>query len=130
MKEMICIVCPRGCHLTVGEAPDYPVAGNACPRGAVYAAEEIREPKRTVTATCPVAQRCAESPCGVETPCGASTPRRVPVKTDGGVLRESIPALMNDLMKTRVSLPVRSGDVIIENWKGSGVSVVATRDLG
>jgi CxxC motif-containing protein len=115
MKDMICIVCPRGCRLSVGEAPLHPVEGNACPRGAAYALEEIREPRRTVTATCPSL---------------SDSPRRIPVKTTGGILRERIPALMEILVRTRVSLPVRSGDILIENWEGTGVSVVATRTLG
>lgn len=38
MKELICIVCPRGCHLKVDEANDYAVTGNSCPRGAEYGA--------------------------------------------------------------------------------------------
>lgn len=33
MKELICIVCPRGCHLKVDEACGYTVTGNGCPRG-------------------------------------------------------------------------------------------------
>ena len=39
MKEMICIVCPRGCHLKVNDNNE--VSGNFCPRGAKYAIEEI-----------------------------------------------------------------------------------------
>ena len=33
MKELICIVCPRGCRLTVDENNDYAVTGNSCKRG-------------------------------------------------------------------------------------------------
>ena len=36
MKELICIVCPRGCRLTVDENNDYAVTGNSCKRGEVY----------------------------------------------------------------------------------------------
>ena len=36
MKELICIVCPKGCHLKVDENNDYKVSGNACERGAEY----------------------------------------------------------------------------------------------
>ena len=38
MKELICIVCPKGCHLKVDEENNYAVTGNACPRGAEYGA--------------------------------------------------------------------------------------------
>ena len=51
MKELICIVCPRGCHLQVDEANGYAVTGNACPRGADYAVQELKNPTRTLTRT-------------------------------------------------------------------------------
>ena len=49
-KEMICIVCPVGCHISVN-TETYEVKGNACPRGAVYGKEELTAPKRVVTST-------------------------------------------------------------------------------
>ena len=66
-RELTCIVCPRGCNLTVelsdkGEVLS--VVGNACKRGAVYAQNECTHPMRTVTSTI----RCADG-------------RIVPVKT-------------------------------------------------
>ena len=36
IKELICICCPKGCHLRVDTANDYAVTGNACPNGAAY----------------------------------------------------------------------------------------------
>ena len=38
MKELICITCPRGCHLQVDD--NLNVTGNMCPRGAAYAKAE------------------------------------------------------------------------------------------
>ena len=120
MTEMICIVCPRGCHLSVGDAPDFQVSGNNCPRGDRYAREELVAPKRTVTATCPVA-RIPEA--------NLSKPRRVPVRTTGSVPREKIGELVSLLLRTEVTLPVHAGDVVIDNWENSGVSVIVTRTL-
>ena len=40
MKELICIVCPKGCHLSVDENDNYKVTGNSCPRGEEYGAAE------------------------------------------------------------------------------------------
>jgi len=75
-KELICITCPIGCHLTVevdtqgqksseshraslakDEQPadisgTIKVTGNRCARGEQYAREEISNPKRVVTFTC------------------------------------------------------------------------------
>ena len=39
IREMICIVCPMGCPLTVDieDGVVVSVAGNTCPRGKAYA---------------------------------------------------------------------------------------------
>jgi CxxC motif-containing protein len=34
---------------------------------------------------------------------------------------------LEDIYKTRVSLPVRAGDVVLGSWNGEGIDVVATR---
>ena len=39
MKEVICICCPKGCHLQVDEQNDYAVTGNGCPNGIAYGKE-------------------------------------------------------------------------------------------
>jgi len=141
MKEMICIVCPRGCHLSVGDAPEFTVSGNFCPRGELYGREELTAPKRTVTATCPLERTPLErTPAakasevrasGIEVSLNGniSKPRRVPVRTRGTVPREKISELVSLILQTEVALPVHAGDVIIENWENSGVSVIVTRAL-
>ena len=50
MANIICIVCPKGCHLTVDEST-LAVTGNACPRGAEYGKNELTHPVRVVTST-------------------------------------------------------------------------------
>ena len=44
MTEVICTMCPNGCHLQVDEANDYAVTGNKCPRGAIYGKAELTNP--------------------------------------------------------------------------------------
>jgi CxxC motif-containing protein len=128
MRNLTCIVCPMGCSLTVEEGavgtdglPSLSVTGNRCKRGAAYAQEEIRAPRRVVTATCGVRA------CGTDG--GLYAPRRVPVKTIAACPREKIPALLADIYQTQVSLPVKAGDTVIANWKGEGINVVAVRTL-
>ena len=142
MKELICIVCPRGCHLVVGDGPDFPVSGNNCPRGEAYGRSEVTAPKRVVTATCPAdfsglsdtTIHSAESSPGrsvKQTEIDAlDLPRRVPVRTTGAVSRAQVSDLVAELLHTHIRLPVRTGDVIISNWHDSGVSVIATRSIG
>ncbi len=49
-KQLICIMCPvGGCHLTINKI--IVVDGNKCPRGKVYATEEMICPKRILTTT-------------------------------------------------------------------------------
>ena len=52
-KFLICIECPIGCEITVGlegDAVEY-IRGNSCPRGRIYAEDEIVCPKRILTTT-------------------------------------------------------------------------------
>ena len=142
MRELTCIVCPIGCRLSVDEASGssadessagLAVTGNRCPRGAVYAAEEIRAPKRVLTAT------CALDPAGVADPAdsvrsrmrrrGMCEPRRLPVKSSQSCPKERLGELLADIYATRARAPVKVGDVILANWKGTGIDVVAARTL-
>ena len=56
-------------------------------------------------------------------------PLRIPVKTSGPCPKERIPDLLADIYGTRIPLPVRVGDVIITNWNGCGIDVVASRNI-
>jgi CxxC motif-containing protein len=129
MRELTCIVCPIGCSLLIEEGPPaadglpvVQVSGNRCPRGAVYAQEEIRSPKRVVTATCGIGD-------GLHSPCGIPVMRRVPVKSNVPCPKEKIPALLADIYKTAVNLPVKAGDTVIANWQNCGIDVVVTRNI-
>ncbi len=114
MKELICIVCPKGCHLKVDETDGYAVTGNGCPRGAEYGKVELTHPTRVVTSTV----RCI----------GGAHPR-CPVKTDRPGPRELIRAVMAALDGVSVSAPAPLGRVVVENVCGTGANVVTTRDI-
>ncbi|MDR1253188.1 MAG: DUF1667 domain-containing protein [Treponema sp.] len=131
MRNLTCIVCPMGCSLDVEEnAPDddgFPaltITGNRCPRGALYAQEELRAPKRVLTATCPITGVSVD-----KTGRGLYAPRRVPVKTLSPCPKEKIPALLADIYKTKISLPIKAGDTVIEDWNGEGINVIAVRTV-
>jgi len=127
MYDLTCIVCPVGCALEVKEEAqsELSVTGNRCPRGAAYALEEIRSPKRAVTAT--VAIKGINTAGQIEA--GELSIRRLPVKTALPCPREKIPALLRDIYNAEVSLPVKAGDIVISNWNSEGINVVATRSL-
>ena len=51
-QELICIVCPKGCHLTAEQtAEGWQIAGYGCPRGQQYGVAEMTNPTRVVTST-------------------------------------------------------------------------------
>ena len=124
MRNLTCIVCPVGCDLDVDEdkspQKNLSVTGNKCPRGIAYAMEEIRSPKRVVTATAAVESESNQN-CSI---------RRLPVKSSCPCPREDISAILNDIYKVIVSLPVRAGDIIIAGWNGGGIDIIATRTIG
>ena len=114
MKELICIVCPKGCHLTVDEENGYAVSGNNCPRGEEYGKNEVIAPKRTITSTVKVS--------------GGLYPR-LPVKTDKPIPKELIFEAMKLLDAVELTAPVKVGDVVIENVLGTGANFIATRNM-
>lgn len=128
MRSLTCIVCPIGCSLSVEEDANggLIVSGNKCQRGSAYAEEEIKAPKRIVTATCKVSQSNDDGPHS-ET---RNTPnRRIPVKSTSPCPKEKIDGLLKDIYNTVVTLPVKTGDIIISDWKGSGIDIAVTRTM-
>ena len=113
--KMICINCPRGCELDVEKAEDgtVTVSGNACPRGENYGHSELVNPTRMVTGLVRVA--------GMRKP--------LPVKTKTAIPKGKIDAVLFALHQTTVQLPVKIGDVIIQNVAETGVDVVATANM-
>lgn len=112
-KEMICIVCPVGCHINV-DTETLKVEGNACPRGAVYGKEELTAPKRVITSTVKIKN---------------ALDARCPIKTTSGIPKDMNFKLMEELKKVELEAPVKRGDIIFENIFGTGVNVVITKDM-
>ena len=114
MKELVCIVCPRGCRLTVDEENGFAVTGNSCPRGAEYGRNEIMAPTRVLTSTVRLT--------------GASL-RRCPVKTDRPVPREKLMEIMSLLNSVELTSPVTIGQVFLPNVCNTGANIIVTRNL-
>ncbi len=114
MRELICIVCPKGCHLQVDEEHGYTVKGNACLRGEEYGKNECQHPTRVLTSTVVMEG-------GIHS--------RLPVKSDKLLPKERLFDVMALLETVRVTAPVTVGDVILENVLGTGVNIVAARNM-
>lgn len=113
MKELICITCPRGCRLTVDE--NLNVTGNTCPRGEVYAKNELTHPVRMVTATVKII---------------SNLEMRLPVKTSAPIDKKLMFKVVEELDKIEVKAPIKIGDVIIKDIFGTGVDILATKNIG
>lgn len=51
-KELVCIVCPRSCRMTItSDGDELVVTGNTCKRGKEFAVSEMTDPRRTVCTT-------------------------------------------------------------------------------
>ena len=110
--KFICIVCPRGCHLSVDE--NLNVTGNSCPRGKEYAINEVTNPTRTITSTVAIS---------------GSELHRLPVMTSSPIPKGKIFEVMQEIDKVRACAPVRIGDVIIRDVLGTGSDIIATRNI-
>ena len=118
-KNVICIACPMGCHLTVtedeGAQGGYRVEGNTCKRGAAYGVKEVTAPSRTLTTTVKIrnAPLC-----------------RVPVVTKGEIPKEKLFDAMRAIAGIELAAPVSMGDVVIEDLVDTGVQLVISRSMG
>jgi len=116
VREMTCISCPIGCRLSLytDQNDELVVKGNKCPRGKEYATEEYFAPKRVVTATAHT-----QSP---EFP-------RVPVRTDRSLPKEQIDNLLKQVYSLDIPVPIRRGQVILENFADTGVNLIASMSV-
>ena len=113
---MTCVTCPIGCEMTVEYERKklISVSDNLCKKGETYAADEIENPRRTVTSTIPVV---------------GGTVKLLPVKTDKPIPKDKIFEAMEKINKRRASVPVRLGDVICRDFIEDGVNLVACRTV-
>ncbi len=114
MKELICIVCPKGCHLRVDEENGYKVTGNSCPKGADYGYKELTHPTRVITSTVKI---------------HGGIHHRLPVKTSCDIPKDKIFDVVRLLDNVEVEAPVHKGDIVIENILNTGANIIATRNM-
>lgn len=115
-RELTCIGCPLGCSLNVtlenGEVTS--VTGNTCPRGDAYARKEVTNPTRIVTSTVHVKN-------------GVSA--MVNVKTASDIPKDKIFDCIAAIKDIVVTAPVAIGDVILTNVAGTGVDIIAAKNI-
>ncbi|MBM6855522.1 DUF1667 domain-containing protein [Mediterraneibacter glycyrrhizinilyticus] len=116
IRNLTCISCPMGCPITVEMDGDevVSVTGNTCKRGDVYARKEVTNPTRIVTSTVRVIGGKADM---------------VSVKTKEDIPKGKIFDCVKALKGVEVEAPVRIGDVIVPDVAGTGVDIVATKNV-
>lgn len=115
-RELTCIGCPMGCALTVtlDSGTVATVEGNICKRGDEYARREVIAPTRMLTTTLPVL---------------GGDRATVAVKTKGEVPKAMLLDCARALRDTKVTAPVKAGDVICPNILGTGIDVIAVKEV-
>lgn len=118
VREMTCIVCPQGCKIKVEHENGtvISVSGFTCKRGEKYAIKEIIAPERTVTST--VAAYNAKGELVL-----------VPVKSDKPIPKDKMFEAMAIINAQKAYLPVKSGDIIVNNFIEEGINLVACKTV-
>ncbi|MBU4227941.1 DUF1667 domain-containing protein [bacterium] len=115
-NKIICISCPIGCRMTIqsknGKITS--IIGNACPKGIEYIKEEYFNPLRILTTTVKV--------IGGELPL-------VSVKTEKAIPKRLLLKAMVEIAEIEVNAPVKISQVIKDDLMGTGVSLIATRNV-
>lgn len=117
-----CTTCPSECLLTVEVERDadgavvevHFVTGNSCPRGDTFAHQELTCPMRVLTTTVAVS---------------GGDEALLPVRTT-----EAIPLALHtkamDLIRGLiVGVPIRMGDVVLENLLNTNIDLIASMDI-
>lgn len=113
IKELICISCPIGCHLSV-DTEKMSVTGNSCKRGETYGINEVTNPVRVITTTIKIE---------------GGTHKVLPVKTKSPIPKDLNFKCIEILNNITIKAPVKMGDIILKNILDTGVDVVATREM-
>lgn len=115
-KEITCIICPNGCHVTVTQKPDgtLDIEGATCKRGVEYATDEFLSPTRMLITT----MRIEDGELPV-----------IPVRSAKPIPKGKIFDAMDKVNETQCKAPVKMGDVVIPNLLDTGIDVVVSRDM-
>lgn len=111
--NLTCIECPIGCNITVeidGEKV-LGVEGNACPRGKIYASNEVVCPVRVLTTT-------------IKTQSG----KMLPVKSNKPIKKSDIFDAMSKINGVMVQTPIKIGEIVIANLY-EGIDIIACADV-
>lgn len=114
MIELVCIGCPKGCHLHVDENNDYEVTGYSCNIGKEYGKNELLNPTRVLTSTVKINK-------GIH--------NRLPVRSNKPLPKDKLLEASLSLKDVEVTSPIKKGEIIVKNILNTGVDIVSSRDM-
>lgn len=111
-----CTSCPLGCRLEVDaiDGDVIEVRGNSCKRGVKYGKQEHTDPRRAVSTTVWL----HGGPC-----------ERLPVRAAEPVPKDEVRAFVDALQGLVVEAPVPFGAVLLTDVAGTGIDLIATREI-
>ena len=115
-RTLTCIGCPMGCAIDVelDEAGNFVSSkGWSCQIGKRYAQEEVTAPVRTVTALVEV----------------TGCPEPLSVKTAHPIPKGKIFDCLKEIRSVKVTAPIHIGDVVLSDVCGTGISIIATKNI-
>ena len=113
--KIICVACPKGCQLRINrEGETIVVSGQGCKRGEQYAVQEITDPRRMVASTVRI---------------NSNSHPLLPVYTSAPIPKGKIQPLLKELREIILCAPVKMGQVVLKNALGTGIDILASRDM-
>ena len=114
-EKIICITCPKGCTVEVTREGQTVISAKAgCKRGQEYVRRELTDPRRMVATTVRVRH---------------GTHPLLPVTTAAPFPKPRILELMAALRQLELQAPVIMGQAVLRDALGTGIDVLASRDM-
>lgn len=108
-SSVTCTLCPNGCQIRL--RADDKTEGNLCKRGHQFALQEQNDPERILTTTI----------------CVSGT--MVAVRSDRPVKKDELQVLIDFVHRQRYTLPIRAGQVLLQNVGKNGVNIIAQQAM-
>jgi CxxC motif-containing protein len=115
-RNFICTACPKGCMLKIQLEGDevVKIEGNTCRLGKDYAVAEVTDPRRMVASTVRIQHGLHPL---------------LPVYTSAPVPKPKIKEVLEAIRQVDLDAPIKMKSVIVENIAGTGVNLLASRDM-
>lgn len=115
MKELICIVCPRGCNMKYEiKDGEYVITENHCNRGPAYLKQEVTNPTRMLTTTISVIDGEIDV---------------LPVYSKEYVPKDEVFAIINELKTLKIHAPIKCNDIIVNEVLGKHIQILASKTI-